>query len=187
MLGHGHKARNYVLGMQNNYQNDLVGCGGHRKVKGQSQEGKVKGSLQEEEDLGATGKQTKCVMCHFAGAGPEWASISSCVHGQHDTAILTTPATQINVRMSTLFPFLNYRGTGATEAWKVLRAPMTNLGQMGSGSESKNTDGALRSTFLANQKTHTRQMAKWLKKQSKLRSLGSSGNKGANQGKQQVD
>lgn len=132
MLGHGHKARNYVLGMQNNYQNDLVGCGGHRKVKGQSQEGQVKGSLQEEEGLGATEKQTKCVMHHFAGTGPEWASISSCVHGQHDTAILATPATQINVRMSTLFPFLNYRGTGANEAWKVLRAHMTNLGQMGS-------------------------------------------------------
>ena len=35
------------------YQLSQADCGGHSKVKGQRQEGKVKGSVQEQEGLGA--------------------------------------------------------------------------------------------------------------------------------------
>lgn len=82
--------------------------------------------------------------------------------------------------MCTLIPFLNHRSSETINARKVLRAYVTNLGQQGSRSESKETDGATRSRFPANRKTLHKADGQIIEKTVKAQSLGSSGNKGEN-------
>lgn len=56
-MGHGHIARNHMFsGCKTIYYNNLVSSRSNRKVKGQSQEGNVKGSMSEWEGLGAAEK-----------------------------------------------------------------------------------------------------------------------------------
>lgn len=58
-------------GFRTIYQDDLVSSEGYSQVKGQSQEGKAKGSMWEWEGLGATEKQTAYTLYHCTTSGTD--------------------------------------------------------------------------------------------------------------------
>lgn len=153
------------FGYRTIFQNDLVDSRSHRNVKGQSQEGKGKGFEYEWEGLSATEDKLNAQCATFLALTLTGSQLPHVSMGSIETATHRyTNYLPPKIRICTFVTLFNHGNAEDLEAQKALKTHLTNPGQPGSRSESKKTDEATMSQFLANQKTRTRQMAKSLKK-----------------------